>query len=95
MPTAKPAEPAAIAADLAPLIKADPVAVAIVLAGYFQAIRENDPGHMPALKTGVDPLRIELEKYRRWYLEQRDTADPDPTAALLAAGAALLRDDGQ
>jgi hypothetical protein len=93
MPSAP--KPAEIAADLAPLIKADPITVAIVLAGYFQAIRETSPGEMPGLKPGVDPLRIELEKYRRWYLEQRDTADPDPTAALLAAGAALARGDSQ
>jgi hypothetical protein len=87
----KPGSPQEIAAQLAPLIKADPITVSVVLAGYFRAIRENSPAGLHGLKAGIDPLRIELEKIRRWYLETARTGDgaDDPTAALLAAGAAL------
>jgi hypothetical protein len=95
MATAPP-KPAEIAAQLAPLIAADPITVAVVLAGYFTAVRETQPGQMPGLKAGVDPLRVEMEKYRRWYLEARRASDgsDDPTAALLAAGAALVTGEG-
>jgi hypothetical protein len=89
---AKAGTPAEIAAQLTPLIAADPITVAVVLAGYFRAVRETNPGEMNGLKPGVDPLRVELEKWRRAYLEAARAADgaDDPVAVLLAAGAALV-----
>jgi hypothetical protein len=97
MPTTpKPATPTEIAAGLAPLIAADAITVSVVLAGYFRAVRENHPGQMAGLKAGLDPLRIECEKWRRAFLDaRRNGADvtEDPMAALLAAGAALVTHD--
>jgi hypothetical protein len=104
MPASAP-KTAATAAEvteaLVPLIAADPITVAIVLAGYFRAVRESGPdalAKMAALKPGVDPLRIELEKYRRAFLDARRSGaatEPDPVAELLGVGAALVSTDGR
>ena len=83
--------PELVAKQLAELVNADLNVTLAIMAGLLKAVRTTQAGRMPAAKPGADAARIELEKWYAAYKKARGTGTgDDPTAALIAAGAAAV-----